>query len=282
LGDLLAMTMTTQEGAASPSNELTPEESQRLYHLERKVRAGLIKYGQAITDVGQALAEIKERRLYRQKFKTFEAYCQTVLGKSARTANRILSGLMTGDKARIRTVIEAADPRLATAGPKREEKEAAPAENLAEMTAEKDGKCRQPDLGHQEVVTKSGHEILEAKTDEKTAGPSKHPESPEQRRFPTVPPPIDQAWRSSRATAASGGDPGQAPATSGGQQNGEGTQRLIDSGLTQDQIQAVQFFIEKVYRFHCSTWNNPPPPPPMKIIGTIIEELERVKRKVRS
>jgi hypothetical protein len=65
--------------------ELTPEEEQDLLHLERKVE-------RAFYEAGKALAQIRDRRLYRSTHKTFEDYCQERFGYTRRGANYLIAG----------------------------------------------------------------------------------------------------------------------------------------------------------------------------------------------
>lgn len=53
---------------------ISPNESKRFTELESVIRG---KIG-ALFEVGEALSEIKEKRLYRADFKTFSDYCNTV------------------------------------------------------------------------------------------------------------------------------------------------------------------------------------------------------------
>ncbi len=59
---------------------LDPQEAQDLLHLERQVERGLYQSW-------KALAEIRERRLYRSKYKTFEQYCQDRFGYTRAAAS---------------------------------------------------------------------------------------------------------------------------------------------------------------------------------------------------
>jgi hypothetical protein len=52
---------------------ITLPESQRLISLERTIEAGR----KTFVEVGLALAEIRDSRLYRSDFDTFEEYCQS-------------------------------------------------------------------------------------------------------------------------------------------------------------------------------------------------------------
>lgn len=61
---------------------ITLKESARLVQLERTIEAGMTTF----VEVGQALMEIRDSRLYRVEYKTFEAYCQEKWGMSRRVA----------------------------------------------------------------------------------------------------------------------------------------------------------------------------------------------------
>lgn len=51
---------------------ITMQESARLVELERKIETGMTTF----VEVGNALMEIRDSRLYRVEYKTFEAYCR--------------------------------------------------------------------------------------------------------------------------------------------------------------------------------------------------------------
>lgn len=51
---------------------ITLDERSRLYQLEETIRQGLNTF----VDVGNALLEIRDKRLYRQEYSTFEEYCR--------------------------------------------------------------------------------------------------------------------------------------------------------------------------------------------------------------
>jgi hypothetical protein len=57
---------------------ITLKESARLVQLERTIETGITTF----VEVGQALMEIRDSRLYRIEHKTFEAYCQEKWGMS--------------------------------------------------------------------------------------------------------------------------------------------------------------------------------------------------------
>jgi hypothetical protein len=68
--------------APEASTDLTAAETDRLVELERAVDRGL----QTFVEVGQALAEIRERKLYRASHDTFERYCRERWGFTRRRA----------------------------------------------------------------------------------------------------------------------------------------------------------------------------------------------------
>ncbi len=65
---------------------LTLSEVGRLAELEQVVETGLTVF----VSVGNALLEIRDSRLYRQQFPTFEAYCRERWGMVQRHANRLI------------------------------------------------------------------------------------------------------------------------------------------------------------------------------------------------
>lgn len=66
-------------------NRITKTESNRLNKLEL-----IIKEGQAtFVTVGEALTEIRDYKLYRQNYETFETYCEDVWGWSASRARQL-------------------------------------------------------------------------------------------------------------------------------------------------------------------------------------------------
>lgn len=66
---------------------LAPDEQQRLLHHERTIERGL----QTFYDVGAALAAIREERLYRAHYATFEEYCQQRWGMTRMRANHLIA-----------------------------------------------------------------------------------------------------------------------------------------------------------------------------------------------
>jgi len=69
--------------------ELTDPERERWVELNQTIKKGL---DQMLTEVGPALAEIRDSRLYREEFATWENYCKAVLGWSKTQANRLVQG----------------------------------------------------------------------------------------------------------------------------------------------------------------------------------------------
>lgn len=65
---------------------LTLAEANRLSELEQVVETGLTVF----VKVGNALLEIRDSRLYRQNFPTFEAYCRDRWGMVRQQANRLI------------------------------------------------------------------------------------------------------------------------------------------------------------------------------------------------
>ena len=64
-------------------NDLTLPEKSELRALEGVIESGM----KTFVDVGLALVKIRDGRLYREKFKTFEGYCQERWGMTKRFAN---------------------------------------------------------------------------------------------------------------------------------------------------------------------------------------------------
>ncbi|MBD2535847.1 hypothetical protein H6G97_43480 [Nostoc flagelliforme FACHB-838] len=64
--------------------ELTEQEISDRLHLERRVE-------RAVFEAGKALAELRERRLYRSTHKTFEDYCRDRFGHSRQKSNYLIA-----------------------------------------------------------------------------------------------------------------------------------------------------------------------------------------------
>ncbi|MBD2309728.1 hypothetical protein H6G17_30380 [Chroococcidiopsis sp. FACHB-1243] len=66
---------------------------EELTHDEERNRAQLeLRVEQAFYQAGKALAELRERRLYRSTHKTFEAYCRDRFGFTRQAANYLIAG----------------------------------------------------------------------------------------------------------------------------------------------------------------------------------------------
>ena len=76
---------------ARRSNPLTPQEKKRLKQLEKIIKAGLDTCDKARREVGESLAEINDKLLYREQYSTFEEYCREEWGYSRSYAYRLMS-----------------------------------------------------------------------------------------------------------------------------------------------------------------------------------------------
>ena len=74
-------------GTATTLKPITEEESQHLIELEKTIAAGR----QTFIEVGTALAEIHDKRLYKAQFETFEAYCVSKWGFKRAHAHRLIA-----------------------------------------------------------------------------------------------------------------------------------------------------------------------------------------------
>ena len=77
------MSSLLQESVIEGSIPLTSGEKRRKQELEALVQAGLEEF----LRVGQALAEIRNRRLYRTEYPTFEQYVRAKFGLARSTAD---------------------------------------------------------------------------------------------------------------------------------------------------------------------------------------------------
>ena len=73
--------------------ELIKEERENLKKHETTIKKGLNTF----VEVGQALLEIRENKLYRIEYKTFEEYCQEKWQMPSRVARRLISSKKTMD-----------------------------------------------------------------------------------------------------------------------------------------------------------------------------------------
>ncbi|BAZ02762.1 hypothetical protein NIES37_67750 [Tolypothrix tenuis PCC 7101] len=70
--------------------ELTPEEQSDRLHLERKVE-------RAFFEAGKALAELRDRRLYRSTHRTFEEYCKDRFGYNRSRSYQLIDAAIVVD-----------------------------------------------------------------------------------------------------------------------------------------------------------------------------------------
>lgn len=82
------VTIEIREGRmiAEGTMELTAHEKTRMEELEAVIKDGLMTF----MDVGASLLEIRNSRLYRQEYGTFEQYCRAKWSMDKRYANRLI------------------------------------------------------------------------------------------------------------------------------------------------------------------------------------------------
>lgn len=83
--------MTIDTWLVATDAALDASEITRLAELETTIERGLHTF----VDVGNALLEIRDGRLYRSEFSTFEAYCRERWGMVQRHANRLIAAAET-------------------------------------------------------------------------------------------------------------------------------------------------------------------------------------------
>lgn len=79
--------------SALPLSALSAPEQDRLTECESRIERGIAVF----LDVGNALLEIRDSRLYRQQFPTFEAYCRERWGMSRFYAHRLIDAAEVGN-----------------------------------------------------------------------------------------------------------------------------------------------------------------------------------------
>lgn len=89
-------------GAIEVIQELTLVEIARLGELEQVVETGLTVF----VKVGNALLEIRDSRLYRQQFPTFEAYCRERWGLKQSRAYQLLDAAVVVGNLQSSTIVE--------------------------------------------------------------------------------------------------------------------------------------------------------------------------------
>jgi hypothetical protein len=137
--------MFYRRSAAAMANELTQRDSRRLIELERVIQKGFDSF----MEVGTALMEIQEQKLYLATHKTFDAYCNERWNMSRATAyrriesakpvNEVVNSLSHGEtnrtpeivnKTNVNGVLSADPPAIATARAAGK----IPAETIVEVT----------------------------------------------------------------------------------------------------------------------------------------------------
>ncbi|WP_317111783.1 hypothetical protein [Chroococcidiopsis sp. SAG 2025] len=78
-------------------SELDEDEERDRHRLELRVE-------RAFCEAGKALAELRERRLYRSTHKTFEAYCQDRFGFTRRHVNYLIAGSQVVENLQMGTI----------------------------------------------------------------------------------------------------------------------------------------------------------------------------------
>ncbi len=85
--EVLPETVVTVETLATQeeTSELTEDEEKERHRLELKVE-------RAFTEAGKALRELRDKRLYRSSYKSFEDYCRARFGFTRQSANYLIAG----------------------------------------------------------------------------------------------------------------------------------------------------------------------------------------------
>src|SRR5678815_2749444 len=79
--------------ATSETGELTPIETAKLENLEELIRGGL----KSCFEVGRALRQIRDERLYRGTHGEFDLYCQDTFDIASRYAHLLIAGTKIKD-----------------------------------------------------------------------------------------------------------------------------------------------------------------------------------------
>lgn len=214
------------------------KDEQRLASLESAIKKGWKLYLKLEGEIAEALQEIKNRKLYRYGFKTWEKYCQHVLKITARSANRALNA---HDVRKIEASIRQAQV----------ENEAVATENRTHADFR--------DVTPREARTLEGLE-----SEEKTEAVKAIMQTPATvpPRTPRMPPP--------RMVLADTSGPEPAPPA-------EPTVQKATCPLDNAQIHWVVMEIERCYIVHKEKWNKIPPPAPMTIVSAIQHQLQKWK-----
>lgn len=105
----MALFNSSKAAPAMSKNTLTPAEKAALVELERTVEAAL-PHVQAMIDCGKALAEIRDRQLYRSSASSFALYVRDRFGLTARRASQLVQ--FAGLTAVVEEIVGEAAPTL--------------------------------------------------------------------------------------------------------------------------------------------------------------------------
>lgn len=84
------------------ANIITLDERSRLFQLEETIRQGLNTF----VDVGNALLEIRDKRLYRQDYSTFEEYCREQWSFTKQRAYQLMDAATVVDTIQKSTIVD--------------------------------------------------------------------------------------------------------------------------------------------------------------------------------
>lgn len=84
------------------ANIITLDERSRLFQLEETIRQGLNTF----VDVGNALLEIRDKRLYRQEYSTFEEYCREQWSFTKQRAYQLMDAATVVDTIQKSTIVD--------------------------------------------------------------------------------------------------------------------------------------------------------------------------------
>lgn len=85
-----------------PSYALTKSETEQLARLEQTIESGL----KTFVDVGTALMVVRDRKLYRVDYKTFEAYCRGRWGMGRSRVYQMIDAAMVVDNLKMSTMVD--------------------------------------------------------------------------------------------------------------------------------------------------------------------------------
>lgn len=84
---------SAQDVTTHIEEKLTDPERERWVELNAKIEQGMVEF----IKVGEALREIRDKRLYREDYTTWEQYCRSVLGYGKTQANRLVQEAEVAD-----------------------------------------------------------------------------------------------------------------------------------------------------------------------------------------